>query len=112
MLEQGGVVLLGDNKTCKVYGVGTTSLKIFTDHEFLLHNMMYVRKLKRNLLFISMFHDLGYCTRVEHDVLKISHGEVIIAKWYKIYDLYILEDSNVVFHSSLPSENFHDNNKL
>lgn len=37
-----------------------------------------------------MFNDLGYCTRVEHEIFNILHGEVIIDKGYKIYGLYIL----------------------
>lgn len=69
------------------------------DREFLLHKVRYVPKFKHNLLSISMFDDLDYCTRVEHVVLKISHGEVIIAKKFKICNLYILEYSNVVVHS-------------
>lgn len=59
-----------------------------------------------------MFDDLGYSTRVEHVVFKISHGEVIIAKWSKVWRLYILEGSNVIVLSSSASEDFHDKNKL
>lgn len=59
-----------------------------------------------------MFNDLGYYIRVEHVMLKISHGEVSIAKWSKICGLYILEGSNVVVHSSSASEYFRDKNKL
>lgn len=53
---------------------------MFDDHEFLLHKERYVPELRLNLSPINMFDDLGHCTRVEHGVLKILHGEVIIAK--------------------------------
>lgn len=59
-----------------------------------------------------MFDDLEYCIRVEHRVLKISHNEVIITKWSKVCELYILEGSNFVFHSSSYSEKIHDKNKI
>ena len=111
-MVQGGVVRLGDNKACKVHGIGTVRLKMFDDRELLIHNVRYVPELKRNLLSISMFDDLGYCTRVEHGVLKISRDELIIAKGSKICGLYILEGSNVVIHSSLTSGGFHDKEEL
>ena len=40
------------------------------------------------------------------------HGETIIAKGYKTRGIYILEGFNVVVHSSLTSENFHEKNKM
>ena len=58
------------------------------------------------VLSISMFDDLGYCTRAEHGVLKIPPDELIIVKGSKIYGLYILEGSNVISHSSLTSGGF------
>lgn len=110
--EQDEVVLLGENKAYKVYGTGTIRSKVFDYHEFLLHTVKYIPTLKQNLLSISMFDDIEYCTRVEHGVLKISHGEVIIDKRFKIRDLCILEDYNVTVHSSSSTEYFHDNKKL
>lgn len=85
---------------------------MFDDLEFLLCNVRYVPELKKILLSISVFYYLGYFTRVKHMVLKIFHGDVIIAEGSKIYNLYILEDSNVVVHSSSFSEDFHNKNKL
>ena len=61
-MVQGGVVRLGDNKACKVHGIGMVRLKMFDDRELLFHNVRYVPEFKRNLLSISMFDDLGYCT--------------------------------------------------
>lgn len=111
-LEEGGVVYLFYNKASKVHGIGTVRLKMFNHREFLLHNLRYVPKLKWDLLSVSMFDDLRYCTRFKHGVLKISHGEVIIAKGYKTYRLYILEGFNVVVNSSSASEDFHEKKTL
>lgn len=58
-----------------------------------------------------MFDDLGYFTRVELGMLKILE-ETIIAKGFKICDLYILEGCNNFIHSSSSNEEFHENNKL
>lgn len=45
-------------------------------------------------------------------MLIILHGEGIVAKGSEIFGLNILEDSNIIVHSSSSSENFHDKNKL
>lgn len=74
------MILHGDNKACKIQYIGMIILKMFDVREFLLHNMTYVPELKKNLLFISIFDDLGYWSRVEHRVLKILYGDVIIDK--------------------------------
>lgn len=88
-LEQDGVVILGDNKTCKVHGICTVRLKMFDDCNFILYNVRYIPMLKQKLLSISMFGDLDYCIRVEHVVLKISHCGVIISKGSKICGIHI-----------------------
>lgn len=97
-LEESSVVCLGDNKVCTVHGICTTRLKMFDDLEFLLYHERHVLKLKQNLLTISIFDDLGYCTRIDYWVFKNSYGEVIITKETKICGLYILECSNIVIH--------------
>lgn len=111
-IEQGGVVCLGDNKACKVHGIVMIKLKMFDERELLIHNVRYVLELKQNLLYLSMFDDLGYCTKVERRVLNISYDGVIIVKGSKIYGLCILEGSKFVVHSSLTSGGFHNKKKL
>lgn len=91
---------------CKVHDVVTDTLKMFNNCEFLLSSMSYMCELKHNLLFISMFNDLGYCKRVEHEVLKTSNGGLNMKKWYKKCKLGILDDSNIIGHASLTSEYF------
>src|SRR4051812_46984211 len=60
-----------------------------------------------------MFVELGYFTKVEYGVLRISHGKVIIiTKGSTICELYILEGSNVIVHSSSESEEFYDKSRL
>ena len=42
---QCGVVRFGDNKACKVHGIGTVRLKMFDDHELLIYNVRYIPEL-------------------------------------------------------------------
>ena len=60
--------------------MGTVRLKMFDDREFLLRDVRFVPELKRNFISLSMFDSLGYCTRIEHGVCKISHGALITVK--------------------------------
>jgi len=70
-LKPAGTALLGDNHPCKVQGIGTVRLKMFDNREYLLKNVRYIPKLKRNLISINMFDDLGYSTRTLDGVLKV-----------------------------------------
>jgi hypothetical protein len=38
--------------------------EMFDDHDFLLKNVKYNPELKWNLIFVSTFDDLEYCTRI------------------------------------------------
>lgn len=68
------LALISNNQHCKVHDVGKVNIKMFDDHEFLLHSVRYVLELMHNILSMSMFDDLGYCTIVENEVTGISHG--------------------------------------
>lgn len=70
-MKEGGVVQLGNNKACKVYGISTIRLKMFGNRKFLLHVVRHVPELKQNLLSIIIFDDLGYCTKIAYTILKI-----------------------------------------
>jgi len=111
-LKEGGVVRLGNNKACKIQGMGTIHLKMFDDRDFLLKNVRYIPERKRNLISISMFDGLGYCTRIERGMMRISHGALVIAKGSKIHGLYILEGSTVIAHTPIASVNNLDITKL
>ena len=83
-MKEGGVVRLGNNKACKIQGMGTIRLKRFDDRDFLLKNVRYIPELKRNLISTSMFDGLGYCTRIGHGMMRISHGALVIVKGYRL----------------------------
>lgn len=48
-LKEGGMVLLENNKVCKVQGVEFIRLKLFVDWEMLLQEVRYVQELNWNL---------------------------------------------------------------
>lgn len=61
---------------------------------------------------IKIFDYIGYFTRIECRVLKIVYGALIMAKWSKIYEFHILDNSTIISHPPLVSQDFHDKIKL
>ena len=84
-----GIALLGNNKACKVHGIGTIRPRMFDNREMLLQDVRYVPELKRNLISISMFDFIGYTTKVENGMMKVSTRASIIAKGRRSNGLYI-----------------------
>ena len=92
--------------------MGNVRLKMFDGREFLLRDVRFVPELKRNLISITMFDSLGYCTRIEHGVCKISHGALITVKGYRMNGLYILDGSIVIGNASVANVASHNNSEL
>ena len=75
--EDGGVVLLGNDKPCRVKGIGTVRIKMHNEVEKVLINVRFIHELKRNLISLGMLDDLGYVIRVESRILKILKGSFV-----------------------------------
>lgn len=72
-LNANRVIRLGDNKSHKVYRIGTIRLKLFNDCEFLICNVKYDVILRWNVFDISIVEDLGYCIIDKPEVLNFLH---------------------------------------
>lgn len=70
-----------------------------------------MRYSKKNLLFISIFDGLGFCTRILYDMVRILHDALVIAKGIKMC-CFILDNLTIFDHVSLASQISHDKNKL
>lgn len=53
---------------------------------------------------ISIFDILGYITKIERGLIKISNGALIVAKGVKMNGLYILDGLIVIAHASVASQ--------
>ncbi|KAG8488527.1 hypothetical protein CXB51_016411 [Gossypium anomalum] len=67
-----GVVLIGNNVSCNIAGVGTIKFKIFDRVVRTLSDLRHVPELKRNLISLSTLNSKGYKYTAESGVLKIS----------------------------------------
>ena len=87
--EQVGVsVLLGNNKSCEITGIGSVRFKLHDGAERVIKNVRLVPDLKRNLISLSEFDKQGYVFKGENGVLKVLKGSMIFMKGMQKNSLY------------------------
>ena len=82
-LVHNGVVLMGNNASCKVVGIGTIHIKMFDGVVRTLGNIIHVPDLKRNLISLSTLDAKGYNYTGEGGVLKISKEALVVMKGHQ-----------------------------
>ena len=91
-----GVVLMGNNASCKVASIETVHIKMFDGVVRTLSDVNHVPDLKRNLIFLSTLNAKGYKYTGEGGVLKINKGALVLMKGHqKTAMLYVLQGSTV-----------------
>ncbi|KAG8475695.1 hypothetical protein CXB51_032441 [Gossypium anomalum] len=104
-----GVVLMGNNASCKIAGVGTIKVKMFDGVVRTLSDVRHVPELKRNLISLSTLDSKGYRYTAESGVLKISKGSLVVMKGQrKIALLYVLQGSTVIGDAAVASSSLSD----
>ncbi|KAG8489014.1 hypothetical protein CXB51_016944 [Gossypium anomalum] len=76
-------VLMGNNASCKIAGVGTIKVKMFDRVVRTFSDVRHVPELKRNLISLSTLDSKGYRYTAESGVLKISKGSLVVMKGQK-----------------------------
>ncbi|KAG8492474.1 hypothetical protein CXB51_009570 [Gossypium anomalum] len=103
-----GVVLMGNNASCKIAGVGTIKV-MFDGVVRTLSDVRHVPELKRNLISLSTLDSKGYRYTAESRVLKISKGSLVVMKGQrKIAKLYVLQGSTVTGDAAVASSSLSD----
>ncbi|KAG8483857.1 hypothetical protein CXB51_023418 [Gossypium anomalum] len=91
-----GVVLMGNNTSCKIAGVGTIKVKLFDGVIRTLSDVRPVPELKKNLISLSTLNLKRYRYTAESGVLKIFKGSIVAIKGQrKTAKLYVLQGSTV-----------------
>ena len=86
-----GVVLVGNNASYKVAGIGTIHIRMLDGVVRTLGDFRHIPDLKRNLISLSNLDAKGYKYTGEGGVLKISKGALVVMKGYQKTDmLYVL----------------------
>ena len=79
----GGQVLLGNNKACKVVGTGNVRIKLSYGTIKVLIDVRHVFELKRNLISLRMLDESGYTCKIENGTMKITKGSYVAMKRIK-----------------------------
>lgn len=94
--NHGGQVLLGNNKACKVTGIGAIKLKLADGVTRILQEVRHVPELKRNLISLGMLDAHGYGYKAEGGVLKVTKGSLVVMKGRLENGLYLLQGRAIV----------------
>ena len=86
-----GAILMGNNASFKVAGIGIVHIKMFDGVVRTLSDVKHVLNLKRNLISLSTLNAKGYKYTGEGGVLKISKGALVKMKGHqKTAMLYVM----------------------
>lgn len=92
-----GVVLMGNNASCKVAGIGTVKIRMFDGVVRTLSDVRHIPDLKKNLISLGTLDGKGYKYTGEGGVLKISKGALVSMKGTRqAGKLYVLLGSTVI----------------
>ncbi|GJS07277.1 retrovirus-related pol polyprotein from transposon TNT 1-94 [Tanacetum coccineum] len=72
----GGSVQLGDNRECKIRGIGKVRVQLKDGSSFVLHNVRYIPELKRNLISLGTLEKEGYTIKLQSGKVKVINGEL------------------------------------
>ena len=91
-----GAVLMGNNASSKVVGIGTVHIKMFDGVVCTLSDFRHVPDLKSNLISLSTLDAKGYKYIGKGGVLKIRKRSIVVMKGHqKTTMLYVLQGSTV-----------------
>ncbi|GJX43365.1 retrotransposon protein, putative, ty1-copia subclass [Tanacetum coccineum] len=74
----GGSVQLGDNRECKIRGIGKVRIQLKDGSSFVLHNVRYIPELKRNLISLGTLKKEGYTIKMQSGKVKVINGSRVI----------------------------------
>ena len=104
-------VLMGNDASCKIVGVGTVRIKMFDVIVRMLANVKHVQYLKRNLILLSTLDSKGYKYTDEGGALKVSNVALIVMKGQKrTANLYILQGTTITGDADVASKSMIDGN--
>nr|GEZ88749.1 retrovirus-related Pol polyprotein from transposon TNT 1-94 [Tanacetum cinerariifolium] len=93
-----GSVLLGYNKECKIRGIGKVSVQLRDGLSFVLHDVRYIPKLKRNLISLGTLKNERYTVKLQSRKVKVINGSRVVLSGIRrdncIYNL----DGHAVAH--------------
>ncbi|XP_073111292.1 uncharacterized mitochondrial protein AtMg00300-like [Elaeis guineensis] len=91
----GGVVLMGNNASCKTVGIGSIRIKMHDGIVRTLTQVRHVPDLKKNLISLGTLEANGCKYSAEGGVLRVCRGALILMKAKRSSTLYTLMGTTV-----------------
>ncbi|GJZ20844.1 zinc finger, CCHC-type containing protein, partial [Tanacetum coccineum] len=70
MEYDGGNILLGDGRECRIQGIGKVQVQMRDGSSFVLDNIKYVPELRRNLISLGTLKKEGFTVKMQSDKIK------------------------------------------
>ena len=80
MLVNSGFVLMGNDASCKVIGIGNIRIKMFDGVVKTLCDVRHIPDLRKNLISLGALDSNGFCYKFESGVMKVSKGIMTVMK--------------------------------
>ena len=84
-----GLIYLGDNELCQIFGKGKIEIKLQNGNHWLLHEIRHVPRLRRKLILVGKLSDEGWKVTFNDKNWKVSKGSLVIEKGVKVGNLYL-----------------------
>ncbi|GKC92997.1 hypothetical protein Tco_1158439, partial [Tanacetum coccineum] len=89
-------VLLGDGSKCGVRGMSKVSVQMKDGSSLVSDNVMYVLKLRRNLISLGTFKKEGYTVKMQSGKIKVIKGlPMVLSGTRRANCVYTLDDQTV-----------------
>ena len=108
-----GFVLMGNNATCKVVGIGTIKIKTFDNVVRTLGEVQHVPMVKKNLISLGTLDSNGYYYKSKNGLMKVSKGVMVVMKGQKREcNIYKLLGNTIVGGATAVTESKQDDTLL
>ncbi|GKC51365.1 zinc finger, CCHC-type containing protein, partial [Tanacetum coccineum] len=88
----------GDNRTCTIKGTGKLKIQLHNGSSFILEDVRYVPRLRRNLITLGTLEKEGYTVKMQMSRIKVIKGcRVMMTRIRKNNCVYTLEAKVMTF---------------
>ncbi|CAL2259854.1 unnamed protein product [Prunus armeniaca] len=75
-----GEVLMGDDSSCPVKGIGTVQIRMFDGMIRVLGNVRYVPRLRKNLISLGTLDEAGYGYESKKRRVRVAKGSLVVMR--------------------------------
>jgi Reverse transcriptase (RNA-dependent DNA polymerase)/GAG-pre-integrase domain/Integrase core domain len=99
--QEGGNVLLGDDSSCKVVGIGSVKIRMFDGMVRTLTSVRHIPALAKNLISLGALENLGCSFMSEGGYLNVLRNSKVLMKAKRVRNLYELIGDTIVGGASV-----------